>query len=398
MMTHPNAATQTTPGVTPTDVPVNPVRTVTYYFDTGRWPNPSSTERGVKIPYQVAFNGAIQNRVRGWPQRIVGRTRFSVRVPAGTAVSLYLNTDSLEGNRRHPVYAVTPNANDVYVTITERRGLFNTQATVTFDRTEIDPQTQRLTDYFSAPLHGNIWAIISKIYSETDADALLPANCDAGVREGIFSAYRVLAQPTLTVACTEPANHQITVTFADADNARANVSNFDNLRDGIPRIHPVGLFALIDAARVARIRNMNITSCWRPLLGSIAHRAGIGLDVNIIGDDDEQIRLNRGELVGAGQDLPWVTPRERQLFDGRTASPQAREAWIAEMEANKPALFEEFRSALQNSAHIQQLLDPWYLDSNTRDNVEPKPNDMAQGNPRTHKDHLHITVNAPGVL
>lgn len=393
-----NAVTQTTEGTQPTDAPVRAMRTVTYFFETGTWPDPSSTEIGLKIPYEVAFNGAVQQRVRGWPKRIVGRTRFSIKVPEGTEVSLYLNTDSLEGARQCPVYAVTPRRNDVYVKITERRGIHTAQPVATLDRSATDPQSGVMTDYYKALLHGEIWARISRKYTERDADQLLPAECDEGVRSAILSVYRVLAQATLSVACNNPRNHRITITFSDADNARTNIRNFDNLRDGLTRIHPVGLFALIEAARVARVENLNITSCWRPLLGSIAHRAGIGLDVNRIGDTADSIRVNRGELIGKGPDLPWVSERERQLYQERTRSADARRRWIAEMEANRPALFMTFRQQLQDSPHIQQLFDPWYVDSNTRDPAAPTPNEMTAGTPKTHKDHLHITVNAPGVL
>ncbi|QGW64740.1 hypothetical protein GOY17_07305 [Lysobacter soli] len=393
-----DAVTRTTQETEPTAVRIRAQRTVTYFFQTGAWPDSSSTETGLKIPYEVAFNGTVQRRVEGWPKRIVGRTRFSIRAPEGTEVSLYLNTDSLPGGRQFPVYSVTPQHNDIYVKVTERRGIQAARPVVTLDRSAVDKTTGAMTDYYSALLHGDTWASISRKYTEQEAADLIPADCDSGIRSAIMSVYRVLTQPTVIVNCATPQDRTITITFSDADNARSNIRNFDNLSDGLTRIHPIGLFALMDAARLAGVETLNITSCWRPLLGSIAHRAGIGLDVNRIGDATDSIRLNRGELIGSGPDLPWVSERERQLFRASRQSAEARRRWIAEMEANRPALFAAFRQQLQDSPHVQQLFDPWYIDSNTHDAAAPTPNDMAPGNANTHKDHLHITVNAPGIL
>lgn len=398
-MTYANANTRTTAEVAPTDVPVPATRTVTYLFNTGTWAGATASETGLKIPYQVAFNGEVRTRARGWPNRIIGRRPFQLQVHAGTAVSLFLNTDSLEGNRLHPVYAVTAGDNDVHVTITETRGTAPTStATPSFQRSGIDPRTNRQTDFYTAPLHGNIWALVSKVYTEEQARAQMPSTADAGVHEAVASIYRGLTQAGLTVACISPRDHRIAVTFNDSENPRQNVSHYDLLRDGLTRVHPLGFYALLEAGRVAGVTQINITSCWRPSLGSIAHRAGIGLDVNIIADAGTTIRLNRSELVGGGPDLPWVSATEPQLHRRRGDNPQARAAWIAEMEAQKPALFQSFRDSLQTSPHTQQLYDPWYMDNNTGDNTAPVPNDQTAGNPKPHNNHIHLTVNAPGVL
>lgn len=100
------AATTTTQHPAPTRVPVSPTRAVTYKLVTGPWAGPESSERNLKIPYQIAFDGIVQRRQRGWPQRIRGGVELTVRAPQGTQVSLYLNTESLEGTRQHRVYDV----------------------------------------------------------------------------------------------------------------------------------------------------------------------------------------------------------------------------------------------------------------------------------------------------
>jgi len=65
------ANARTRPDAQVTDVPVNPMGTVTCLFRTGTWGR-SSSETGIKIPYQVAFDGEVQERGRTWPTRIIG--------------------------------------------------------------------------------------------------------------------------------------------------------------------------------------------------------------------------------------------------------------------------------------------------------------------------------------
>ncbi|WP_449466318.1 hypothetical protein [Stenotrophomonas humi] len=397
-MTAPNAETLTRPEAIATDVPVPPVRTVTYLFLTGTWVAAnvrSSSEKNIKIPYEVAFDGVIQDRAPDWPRRIIGGTAFTIRVPVGVEVSLFLNTDSLVGARMHPVYAVTPDENDVHVTIRETRGArLETLAEAVLARTAVDERSGRRIDYYDAPLHGNIWARISRVYTSEAAAETLPADADAAIRDAVVSIYRGLDRAQLEIQIGNPPVQTISATFVDSENPRVNISNYSFLRDGLPRVHPLGFFALLDAARVAGATVVNLTSCWRPSLGSIAHRAGIGLDVNIIADDAGSVRINRSELIG-GMPTPWVSDAEPHLHRRRG---EDRGAWTAEVERNKPPLFQAFRSALEASQHVRQIFDPWYLDANSRDEVPATYNEQNNANAMLHNNHLHITLNIPELL
>ena len=398
-MDQPAAITRTTPGLAPTDVFVQPMRTVTYLFNTGAWVAAtvrSSSEKQLKIPYAVAFDGIVQPKAPGWPQRIVGRVPFRVKVPSGTQVSLFLNTDSLPEARRNPVYAVTPTQRDISVTITETRGsILQTADTPTLFRSSVDPSTNGLTDHYTAPLHGNIWARVSRVYTAEEAQSLIPGDADAGVRNAVLSIYRVLGSATLSVQCASPAGRRVVVTFSDSENPRQNVSNYTLLRDGLTRVHPFGFYALIDAARSAGATQLSVTSCWRPSLGSIAHRAGLGLDVNVIGDARGTVRVNRAELIGRGPDVPWVTADEQQRYRARSTD---RQAWATELERNKPPLFTAFQQSLRASPYVKQLFDPWYMDANAKDAIAPSYNEQVSANERLHNNHLHITLDVPGVL
>ena len=58
-----------------------------------------------------------------------------------------------------------------------------------------------------------------------------------------------------------------------------NIPGFDLLGGGLTRVHPGGYAALINAALANGVSSIKMNSCWRPMVGSIAHRAGLGLDV-----------------------------------------------------------------------------------------------------------------------
>lgn len=269
------------------------------------------------------------------------------------------------------------------------------------------------------------------------------------VTDAVLGIYAVLDRAALKV------------TFSDSENPRDNITRYTLLADGLPRVHPGGYAALFNAALDNGIESLNVTSCWRPLLGSIAHRAGLGLDVNYVG----KTRMNRQELraslegrkprgTGNGNDADNVSDAEVVAFKefeesivadkkARAAlvaankeaaraksqpklSPEAKAAaeknkdaakaaseaaadasvraeskWNAERSSGEPAAVHLFRASLLRCACVAQLFDPWFMDSNVRDSRAPEPN-MQRGasssNERLHAHHLHITVHAPGIL
>lgn len=57
-----------------------------------------------------------------------------------------------------------------------------------------------------------------------------------------------------------------------------------------------------------------ITSCWRPCYGSIAHRAGLGLDVCYIATPTQKVKINRiGLLFKGHSNNPYVSDAEKKL-------------------------------------------------------------------------------------
>lgn len=414
-------------------------RTVTYKL------NSAATSTSLSIPCGLIVDGTV---VKGLskPVRLKHGSTVSTKVSEGAKVSLYLNSDAHPSYRKSPVYEVTAGKHDILVNIKEKTGKSADADTPVFSKTTGKAGAE--VDEYSAPLTGAIWKKISHKYSRSDAEGLVPATEDAGVRSALLSVYDELTSATLKITCTAPDKHVITVTFQDSDNPKSNITDYELKKDGLTRVHPAGLFALFDAARQAKCTSMTVTSCWRPSLGSIAHRAGLGLDVNYLEDASSKIKINRQELRKNAPDVVWVSEEEKRLFGvyevakkkantdavalkaaekalaaeiksksakveaatktrddakaSKTASDKALAdadaAWNAERDAHEPAALLAFRTALESNAAISQVFDPWYMDSNTRDNVAHAPNRQTTGNETLHAHHLHVTVKETNIL
>jgi hypothetical protein len=229
---------------------------------------------------------------------------------------------------------------------------------------------------------------------------------------------------------TQPA-YSLAVEFEDSDNPRKNIHHYQLLVDGLTRVHPGGYAALFNAAIDNGVDRIVVTSCWRPMLGSIAHRLGLGLDVNFVGG----VRLNRQELKtgrATYQDADDnVSTEERILYREMKAAEEerrraqkkagaeaekakgggndstkkvanaelkaarekevaAKKDWDAERNKHEPPKVRAFRSSLLSCACVGQLFDPWYMFDNTAS--AGFPNRQETANEITHAHHLHITV------
>jgi hypothetical protein len=275
------------------------------------------------------------------------------------------------------------------------------------------------------------------------------------VTMAVKSIYAGLSTPTLQIhqpSMGAQAARSLTIKFIDSNNPKDNITSYTLLKDGLPRVHPAGYAALFSAALEHGIDALQVTSCWRPLLGSIAHRAGLGLDVGYVGATP----MNRQKLrLGKSRDNPNVSDEEVKLFQeyetailtdkkadaeleaakneaskpglsaeqskqaqewkkaaterrkkAREAKIDAEDAWNTERSANEPAKVKLFRASLLQCQCVSQLFDPWFMDSNTKDEQEPDPNmqrplppgQKGQSNEELHAHHLPVTVYDPKIL
>jgi hypothetical protein len=426
-----------------TEVSVSGKRKVTYLFKI-------VTSDKLNLPYTVAINGKVRDSFKDRPKKIRTSTESIVveNVAPGESVALYLNSDAHPDYRKFLVYAVTPNERDVIVTISEKRGRHNDLDTpIKTDEGQLEDIKK--VDKYTAVLTGDIWMRISHAYSSSDVDILLSSETIAVIKNSVKSIYEGLSQPLIKIALPNTQGNApikiITLNFSDPTNARNNInSNSDILNDSLKRVHPTAYAAVINAAIDASISNVKITSTWRPMLGSIAHRAGLGLDVNLI----DATRLNREELTeNAAVNTDNVSEREKELYrslkDKTSSKIQAnhelgkaqaevrkaknnpglmiaakrtlqeaeqknivaeeelklaRIEWAKEKDKNEPDDVRRFRAALMKSSYVTQIYDPWVMDDNVKDTLEASANVQMNKNETIHKDHLHITVYEPKLL
>jgi hypothetical protein len=445
----PDATCALSPEGTVTTVLVGPKCKVTYEFNT------AATSAGLALPYVVAINGQLLPEYAEKPGALRDQRTINLAVNPGSKIELFLNSDVHPKHRKHPVYALEVGNNDVHVKITERTGRIGHEwATLKQPLCRPGTTPNKRVDVYDAALTGDIWMQISHLYTADEAEALLPPDTTPAVRAAVRSIFTGLSRPELVVnfpASDSAPAMTLKVEFMEEmqDNVRLNTTHCPWLTGILPRTHPCAYAALLTEAHAAGVTSVRVTSGWRPSFGSIAHRAGLGLDITYLEGETQRVFLNRASLtsdraprngnVSEREKVLWrehqaakdeVAARERELkaaqgrFD-RNGNPAktaqltqdlaaakdrvnvskeresaAREKWDNERNRNEPDLIRKLRERLGHNKSVKQLFDPWYMDANTADNIPPLPNEQRSTNPneRTHNNHLHITVREPKIL
>jgi hypothetical protein len=355
---------------------------------------------------------------------------------------LFLNSDAVPGRQKAEVFQITPNERNVVVIVNERRKVFGELDKPKFVATKRDQKGFEYDEY-EATLTGDVWKKVTHKFTAEEAKSLIPASVPQSVRYAVLSIYDGRCKGALDVLTQKGV---VRVRFEDADNPRDNISGFNMYSDGLPRVHPTAWLAVIDAATEAGVREVKTSSAWRPLLGSIAHRTGLALDVSYI----DNVQFNRQGLTAADiakhKHSTYVTDKEKELFARKTQADanwakhesqlkllqarlaktrpddprrdeveneladataegravqlerqKATDAWNREKDAREPELVKSFRRYLLKCDCVRQVFDPWFMDGNAHDNQEPVPNTQQTGNETLHANHLHITVKTPGL-
>ena len=407
------------------------------------------------MPYVVLIDGQVLPEYADKPGALRGTRSIELMVKPGSKVALFLNSDVHPSHRSNTVYALEVGRDDVQVKITERTGRIGHElATLRSPVCRPGAAPGKRLQVYEAALTGDIWMQISHLYTAHEADALLPPETSPAIRAAVRSIYAGLARPELSVnlpASDSAPAMTLRVVFRDEmqGNVRANTTHCPWLTGILPRTHPCAFAALLTEARAAGVTSVAVTSGWRPSLGSIAHRAGLGLDITYIEGGGQKVLLNRASLTsGAGAPGGNVSAREKVLWreyqeakmaivaservrseklaqitrnrDSGNAAQLARELadadkrmntsldreatarreWNGERDHHEPALIRTLRDRLGRNESVKQLFDPWYMDANTADNIAPVPNEQRRSSPNEllHNNHLHITVREPKIL
>jgi hypothetical protein len=445
----PDASCTLSPDGAVTTVPVGPKCKVTYEFNT------AATSAGLAMPYVVAVDGRVLPAYAEKPAALRDKRTIDLVVNPGSKVALFLNSDVHPGHRKNPVYAVEVGNNDVHVKITERTGRIGHEwATLKQPLCRPGATPGKRLEAYEAALTGDIWMQISHLYTAAEADALLPLDTAPVVRAAVSSIFAGLPRPELVVsfpASDAAPKMTLRVEFMEEmqHNVRLNTTHCPWLTGILPRTHPCAYAALLTEAHTAGVASVRVTSGWRPSFGSIAHRAGLGLDITYIEGEAQRVFLNRASLtsdkaprngnVSEREKVLWreyesakdeTVASERKLNvakvrldrnrdpastaqlarelddakvsfgDSQKGEIEARKKWNDERDRNEPDLILKLRGRLSQNKSVKQLFDPWYMDPNTADNIPPVPNEQrkSNSNERTHNNHLHITVREPKIL
>ena len=308
------------------------------------------------LPFAVAIDGVCLPLYKDKPSRADKSTVKigPITIKVGQSVSLYLGSDAKADYRNEPLYKVTASNNDILVVVQEKRGLHpNDLDTPVFNQT-----TAQNVDEYRAPLTGNIWLKFSHRFTSAEVDALIPSAISALAKEAVKKIYDGQFDAGAKTALTIPFNNPLRIIWINSTNVKTHVANYNKRNDIHTRVSPRTYAALIQAAEMAGLNEITHSSGWRPMVGSILHRIGLGLDVRV---------------VKSGQTEEIVNRRTPGVPD--------------------PEIFEKFRkeiAALKST--VRQIFDPWMMDADSTDNTPATPNKLSTPNETLHNDHLHITA------
>lgn len=396
-----------------TTVTVGKRRAVCYEFDTT-----ASKAKELMLPYLIIIDGKVQNQDK--QNKLDASRKIKLSATAGSKVALLLNSDIHPHYRCNPVYEVTVEDSDIRIKITEKNGRHgHLKPIVGIPTLRQLSSTGEPTACYEASMTGDIWMKISHRYSETEAITMMSPTTTPQVREAVCSIYRGLSAEKLSIPrATDQAKKQppLTVYFQRSRNAEQNIVSCSFLGDVLPRTHPCAFEALFSAALQVGITEMLVTSAWRPMYGSIVHRAGLGLDVTSIRDENGEIQINRQGLLEPGYSHnPNISDSEKESLnnynelekklqskkDDRQLEDdvvKARRDWEKEVAGSQPKLMRELREHLRKHPMVKQIYDPWYMEGNTSTSNGKSANKQKSQNEVTHDNHLHLTMHEPKIL
>lgn len=233
------------------------------------------------------------------------------RIEPGTTIGICINVDAKSKFRRYPLWQVTAGDHDIVIDVFEtygKRGL-NDKATKKDTRDEGTKEAAHPVDYYAAELNGDVWLRSTHPFTAADVDALPAEVAGAAMKTAlkkIYSADFTMVGADFAIDVPRGQDKADTATArlywiaAENNNCVSNVKAIDIKRDVPSRIHPAAYAAVANAAFDVKLTEVRFSSSWRPMLGSMGHRSGRGLDMVLLKDSDTATRLNREGLTSGG--------------------------------------------------------------------------------------------------
>lgn len=352
------------------------------------------------LPYAIAINNLVPNRYQKLPATAEKSTPVvTFYMHVGFKANLFLGSDAKAIYRKVPLYEVTAGENNIRVIIQEKHGKHPTDT----DK-PVFVETKNHEDIYHAPLTGDIWMKFSHMFTSSEVDELMPDSISPVARKAVKDIYDGKFDGGTATTLTIPFEHPLKLIWTSVKNAHDNISHFDERKDIHTRVNPRTYAALIQAAEHAKIDEIHLSSGWRPMIGSVLHRIGLGLDVKVIVKDKKSTAVNRDSILlkklqHAENELKAANqandPEKIEVAKAKvTAMKKDYEANIKkEAEATDPTDVALFRAELANAKDIvKQIFDPWKMDKNASDNKPADPNILETPNEKLHGNHLHITA------
>lgn len=379
------------------------------------------------LKYRIVRNGSEQLALNKLGAN--GKT-ITVPVCAGDRVGIQLGADTKSMFRRRILYEIVADPGVNIVTIREHRGKVNIGA---WNNREVGKGVSKADSNqngrWQGEMWGDTWALFSPRYTVAEATKILR---EVGVSEDwieiVCRIYRddlsdagEAQYAQLRGALTGVKRLRIELVLDDPTTIFWENSAFSNCRENIRgtylaeeppesipliefvgRVSPLAYYAAFKAAVDARIDEIHLSSGWRPMIGSVLHRVGVGLDVNYLLDDGQ--KKERVMLASAQANQRYKKSVQILNLEELSYRTPEQDAQLVQLR-NQVVTIEEtplvkaYREKLKKSPQIRQLFLPWYMRANNP-NVPDKIEDMNKGisnNERLHKDHLHITANDPEI-
>jgi hypothetical protein len=236
-------------------------------------------------------------------------------VKSGTTVGICIGVDAKAKFRKYPLWQVTAKANDIVVDVFETFGKalgLQEKVGTPVTRNEGTEKAPKNVDYHGARLTGDTWMRSTHKFTSGDVDAIpkeratdamkqalkriYAADFDAVGKEGNFAI-----DVPRKLDDKDTASVQLLWRAGENSNCKDNIASL-NLKQDVPsRIHPEAYAAVAKAAHDADVDRVEFSSSWRPILGSMPHRLGMGLDLVYLKSGKDGAKLNRVGLLPDGK-------------------------------------------------------------------------------------------------
>lgn len=382
---------------------------VTWEFDTTR----GSGKILNNLPYFIVEMTGDQSKplLNGGGVSLMSNNKIRQKVPFGKEVALYLGNDAKPQYRTTPLYRVRADEGltDVIVKISEiKTELYNPS-----DELPSKPVLTGTKKVYYASLFGTTWLKFSHKFTPDEAMTEgrdEPKEIGVALQR-IFSGEVNVNDSTISLTITKPNKKNMKIMWRAAafQNCRDTIPAIKNLdaarAEIIPRVHPQTYKAFLKAAFELDAIELEIASGWRPMLGSVLHRVGVGLDVSRIVVEDREFWLRRNASTAdtdyinlmkqknrlKGKKAP-TDDDKRELKALAAQETEKRNTAAAAIHGNDPKPIRDFINKLRENDDVKQTFDPWEMDINTSDKIPASPNHLITGNETLHRNHLHITV------